>query len=144
MTKITIQLSRNLGFYYSMPVYLSVYKRVDTYDLDTLSDNVVNKLAVGERTKVISFTEGKEAFDKRLASMRQAVIDELTEKHTSGNAVPTIAKVEDVPVEPEPTVVETKTEEIKEETPVVAQEETEVKATTVKRTRTTTAKKVAE
>lgn len=143
MTKITIQLSRNLGFYYSMPVYLSVYKRVDTYDLDTLSDNVVNKLAVGERTKVISFTEGKEAFDKRLASMRQAVIDELTEKHTSGNAVPTIAKVEDVPVE-EPTVVETKTEEVKEETPVVAQEETEVKATTVKRTRTTTAKKVAE
>ena len=142
MTKITIQLSRNLGFYYSMPVYLSVYKRVDTYDLDTLSDNVVNKLAVGERTKVISFTEGKEAFDKRLASMRQAVIDELTEKHTSGNAVPTIAKVEDVPVE-EPTVVETKTEEVKEETPVVAQEETEVKATTVKRTRTT-AKKVAE
>lgn len=142
MTKITIQLSRNLGFYYSMPVYLSVYKRVDTYDLDTLSDNVVNKLAVGERTKVISFTEGKEAFDKRLASMRQAVIDELTEKHTS-NAVPTIAKVEDVPVE-EPTVVETKTEEVKEETPVVAQEETEVKATTVKRTRTTTAKKVAE
>ena len=143
MTKITIQLSRNLGFYYSMPVYLSVYKRVDTYDLDTLSDNVVNKLAVGERTKVISFVEGKEAFDKRLASMRQAVIDELTEKHTSGNAVPTIAKVEDVPVE-EPTVVETKTEEVKEETPVVAQEETEVKATTVKRTRTTTAKKVAE
>ncbi len=143
MTKITIQLSRNLGFYYSMPVYLSVYKRVDTYDLDTLSDNVVNKLAVGERTKVISFTEGKEAFDKRLASMRQAVIDELTEKHTSDNAVPTIAKVEDVPVE-EPTVVETKTEEVKEETPVVAQEETEVKATTVKRTRTTTAKKVAE
>lgn len=143
MTKITIQLSRNLGFYYSMPVYLSVYKRVDTYDLDTLSDNVVNKLAVGERTKVISFTEGKEAFDKRLASMRQAVIDELTEKHTSGNAVPTIAKVEDVPVE-EPTVVETKTEEVKEETPVVAQEETEVKATTVKRTRTTTTKKVAE
>lgn len=143
MTKITIQLSRNLGFYYNMPVYLSVYKRVDTYDLDTLSDNVVNKLAVGERTKVISFTEGKEAFDKRLASMRQAVIDELTEKHTSGNAVPTIAKVEDVPVE-EPTVVETKTEEVKEETPVVAQEETEVKATTVKRTRTTTAKKVAE
>ena len=142
MTKITIQLSRNLGFYYSMPVYLSVYKRVDTYDLDTLSDNVVNKLAVGERTKVISFAEGKEAFDKRLASMRQAVIDELTEKHTSGNAVPTIAKVEDVPVE-EPTVVETKTEEVKEETPVVAQEETEVKATTVKRTRTT-AKKVAE
>ena len=142
MTKITIQLSRNLGFYYSMPVYLSVYKRVDTYDLDTLSDYVVNKLAVGERTKVISFTEGKEAFDKRLASMRQAVIDELTEKHTSGNAVPTIAKVEDVPVE-EPTVVETKTEEVKEETPVVAQEETEVKATTVKRTRTTT-KKVAE
>lgn len=142
MTKITIQLSRNLGFYYSMPVYLSVYKRVDTYDLDTLSDNVVNKLAVGERTKVISFTEGKEAFDKRLASMRQAVIDELTEKHNS-NAVPTIAKVEDVPVE-EPTVVETKTEEVKEETPVVAQEETEVKATTVKRTRTTTAKKVAE
>lgn len=141
MTKITIQLSRNLGFYYSMPVYLSVYKRVDTYDLDTLSDNVVNKLAVGERTKVISFTEGKEAFDKRLASMRQAVIDELTEKHNS-NAVPTIAKVEDVPVE-EPTVVETKTEEVKEETPVVAQEETEVKATTVKRTRTTT-KKVAE
>ena len=143
MTKITIQLSRNLGFYYSMPVYLSVYKRVDTYDLDTLSDNVVNKLAVGERTKVISFVEGKEAFDKRLASMRQAVIDELTEKHTSGNAVPTIAKVEDVPVE-EPTVVETKTEEVKEETPVVAQEETEVKATTVKRTRTTTTKKVAE
>ena len=143
MTKITIQLSRNLGFYYSMPVYLSVYKRVDTYDLDTLSDNVVNKLAVGERTKVISFVEGKEAFDKRLASMRQAIIDELTEKHTSGNAVPTIAKVEDVPVE-EPTVVETKTEEVKEETPVVAQEETEVKATTVKRTRTTTAKKVAE
>ena len=143
MTKITIQLSRNLGFYYSMPVYLSVYKRVDTYDLDTLSDNVVNKLAVGERTKVISFTEGKEAFDKRLADMRQAVIDELTEKHTSDNAVPTIAKVEDVPVE-EPTVVETKTEEVKEETPVVAQEETEVKATTVKRTRTTTAKKVAE
>lgn len=143
MTKITIQLSRNIGFYYSMPVYLSVYKRVDTYDLDTLSDNVVNKLAVGERTKVISFTEGKEAFDKRLASMRQAVIDELTEKHTSDNAVPTIAKVEDVPVE-EPTVVETKTEEVKEETPVVAQEETEVKATTVKRTRTTTAKKVAE
>lgn len=142
MTKITIQLSRNLGFYYSMPVYLSVYKRVDTYDLDTLSDNVVNKLAVGERTKVISFVEGKEAFDKRLASMRQAVIDELTEKHNS-NAVPTIAKVEDVPVE-EPTVVETKTEEVKEETPVVAQEETEVKATTVKRTRTTTAKKVAE
>ena len=142
MTKITIQLSRNLGFYYSMPVYLSVYKRVDTYDLDTLSDNVVNKLAVGERTKVISFTEGKEAFDKRLANMRQAVIDELTEKHTSDNAVPTIAKVEDVPVE-EPTVVETKTEEVKEETPVVAQEETEVKATTVKRTRTTT-KKVAE
>ena len=142
MTKITIQLSRNLGFYYSMPVYLSVYKRVDTYDLDTLSDNVVNKLAVGERTKVISFTEGKEAFDKRLASMRQAVIDELTEKHNS-NAVPTIAKVEDVPVE-EPTVVETKTEEVKEETPVVAQEETEVKATTVKRTRTTTAKKAAE
>lgn len=142
MTKITIQLSRNLGFYYSMPVYLSVYKRVDTYDLDTLSDNVVNKLAVGERTKVISFVEGKEAFDKRLASMRQAVIDELTEKHTSDNAVPTIAKVEDVPVE-EPTVVETKTEEVKEETPVVAQEETEVKATTVKRTRTTT-KKVAE
>ena len=141
MTKITIQLSRNLGFYYSMPVYLSVYKRVDTYDLDTLSDNVVNKLAVGERTKVISFTEGKEAFDKRLASMRQAVIDELTEKHNS-NAVSTIAKVEDVPVE-EPTVVETKTEEVKEETPVVAQEETEVKATTVKRTRTTT-KKVAE
>ena len=114
MTKITIQLSRNLGFYYSMPVYLSVYKRVDTYDLDTLSDNVVNKLAVGERTKVISFVEGKEAFDKRLVSMRQAVIDELTEKHTS-NAVPTIAKVEDVPVE-EPTVVETKTEEVKEET----------------------------
>ena len=143
MTKITIQLSRNLGFYYSMPVYLSVYKRVDTYDLDTLSDNVVNKLAVGERTKVISFVEGKEAFDKRLASMRQAVIDELTEKHTSDNAVPTIAKVEDVPVE-EPTVVETKTEEVKEETPVVEQEETEVKATTVKRTRTTTAKKVAE
>ncbi len=143
MTKITIQLSRNIGFYYSMPVYLSVYKRVDTYDLDTLSDNVVNKLAVGERTKVISFTEGKEAFDKRLAGMRQAVIDELTEKHTSDNAVPTIAKVEDVPVE-EPTVVETKTEEVKEETPVVAQEETEVKATTVKRTRTTTAKKVAE
>ena len=142
MTKITIQLSRNLGFYYSMPVYLSVYKRVDTYDLDTLSDNVVNKLAVGERTKVISFVEGKEAFDKRLASMRQAVIDELTEKHNS-NAVPTIAKVEDVPVE-EPTVVETKTEEVKEETPAVAQEETEVKATTVKRTRTTTAKKVAE
>ena len=142
MTKITIQLSRNLGFYYSMPVYLSVYKRVDTYDLDTLSDNVVNKLAVGERTKVISFVEDKEAFDKRLASMRQAVIDELTEKHTSDNAVPTIAKVEDVPVE-EPTVVETKTEEVKEETPVVAQEETEVKATTVKRTRTTT-KKVAE
>ena len=142
MTKITIQLSRNIGFYYSMPVYLSVYKRVDTYDLDTLSDNVVNKLAVGERTKVISFTEGKEAFDKRLANMRQAVIDELTEKHTSDNAVPTIAKVEDVPVE-EPTVVETKTEEVKEETPVVAQEETEVKATTVKRTRTTT-KKVAE
>ena len=142
MTKITIQLSRNIGFYYSMPVYLSVYKRVDTYDLDTLSDNVVNKLAVGERTKVISFTEGKEAFDKRLASMRQAVIDELTEKHISDNAVPTIAKVEDVPVE-EPTVVETKTEEVKEETPVVAQEETEVKATTVKRTRTTT-KKVAE
>ena len=142
MTKITIQLSRNIGFYYSMPVYLSVYKRVDTYDLDTLSDNVVNKLAVGERTKVISFVEGKEAFDKRLASMRQAVIDELTEKHTSDNAVPTIAKVEDVPVE-EPTVVETKTEEVKEETPVVAQEETEVKATTVKRTRTTT-KKVAE
>ena len=141
MTKITIQLSRNIGFYYSMPVYLSVYKRVDTYDLDTLSDNVVNKLAVGERTKVISFTEGKEAFDKRLASMRQAVIDELTEKHNS-NAVPTIAKVEDVPVE-EPTVVETKTEEVKEETPVVAQEETEVKATTVKRTRTPT-KKVAE
>ena len=141
MTKITIQLSRNLGFYYSMPVYLSVYKRVDTYDLDALSDNVVNKLAVGERTKVISFTEGKEAFDKRLASMRQAVIDELTEKHNS-NAVPTIAKVEDVPVE-EPTVVETKTEEVKEETPVVAQEETEVKATTVKRTRTIT-KKVAE
>ena len=143
MTKITIQLSRNLGFYYSMPVYLSVYKRVDTYDLDTLSDNVVNKLAVGERTKVISFVEGKEAFDKRLASMRQAVIDELTEKHTSDSAVPTIAKVEDVPIE-EPTVVETKTEEVKEETPVVAQEETEVKATTVKRTRTTTAKKVAE
>ena len=142
MTKITIQLSRNLGFYYSMPVYLSVYKRVDTYDLDTLSDNVVNKLAVGERTKVNSFVEGKEAFDKRLASMRQAVIDELTEKHNS-NAVPTIAKVEDVPVE-EPTVVETKTEEVKEEIPVVAQEETEVKATTVKRTRTTTAKKVAE
>lgn len=142
MTKITIQLSRNLGFYYSMPVYLSVYKRVDTYDLDTLSDNVVNKLAVGERTKVISFVEGKEAFDKRLANMRQAVIDELTEKHTSDNAVPTIAKVEDVPVE-EPTVVETKTEEVKEETPVVEQEETEVKATTVKRTRTT-AKKVAE
>lgn len=141
MTKITIQLSRNLGFYYSMPVYLSVYKRVDTYDLDTLSDNVVNKLAVGERTKVISFVEGKEAFDKRLVSMRQAVIDELTEKHNS-NAVPTIAKVEDVPVE-EPTVVETKTEEVKEETPVVAQEETEVKTTTVKRTRTTT-KKVAE
>ena len=141
MTKITIQLSRNIGFYYSIPVYLSAYKRVDTYDLDTLSDNVVNKLAVGERTKVISFTEGKEAFDKRLASMRQAVIDELTEKHNS-NAVPTIAKVEDVPVE-EPTVVETKTEEVKEETPVVAQEETEVKATTVKRTRTTT-KKVAE
>ena len=141
MTKITIQLSRNIGFYYSMPVYLSVYKRVDTYDLDALSDNVVNKLAVGERTKVISFTEGKEAFDKRLAGMRQAVIDELTEKHTSGNA--TTAKVEDVPVE-EPTVVETKTEEVKEETPVVAQEETEVKATTVKRTRTTTAKKVAE
>ena len=141
MTKITIQLSRNIGFYYSMPVYLSVYKRVDTYDLDTLSDNVVNKLAVGERTKVISFTEGKEAFDKRLSSMRQAVIDELTEKHNS-NAVPTIAKVEDVPVE-EPTVVETKTEEVKEETPVVAQEETEVKATTVKRTRTIT-KKVAE
>ena len=142
MTKITIQLSRNLGFYYSMPVYLSVYKRVDTYDLDTLSDNVVNKLAVGERTKVISFVEGKEAFDKRLVNMRQAVIDELTEKHNS-NAVPTIAKVEDVPVE-EPTVVETKTEEVKEETPVVAQEETEVKATTVKRTRTITAKKVAE
>ena len=142
MTKITIQLSRNLGFYYSMPVYLSVYKRVDTYDLDTLSDNVVNKLAVGERTKVISFVEGKEAFDERLVSMRQAVIDELTEKHTSGNAVPTIAKVEDVPVE-EPTAVETKTEEVKEETPVVAQEETEVKTTTVKRTRTTT-KKVAE
>ena len=141
MTKITIQLSRNIGFYYNMPVYLSVYKRVDTYDLDTLSDNVVNKLAVGERTKVISFTEGKEAFDKRLASMRQAVIEELTEKHIS-NAVPTIAKVEDVPVE-EPTVVETKTEEVKEETPVVAQEETEVKATTIKRTRTTT-KKVAE
>ena len=141
MTKITIQLSRNLGFYYSMPVYLSVYKRVDTYDLDTLSDNVVNKLAVGERTKVISFTEGKEAFDKRLADMRQAVIDELTEKHTGGNA--TTAKVEDVPVE-EPTVVETKTEEVKEETPVVAQEETEVKATTVKRTRTTTAKKATE
>ena len=143
MTKITIQLSRNLGFYYSMPVYLSVYKRVDTYDLDTLSDNVVNKLAVGERTKVISFTEGKEAFDKRLADMRQAVIDELTEKHTGGNATPTTTEVEDVPVEP--TVVETtKTEEVKEETPVVAQEETEVKATTVKRTRTTTAKKVAE
>ena len=140
MTKITIQLSRNLGFYYSMPVYLSVYKRVDTYDLDTLSDNVVNKLAVGERTKVISFVEGKEAFDKRLASMRQAVIDELTEKHTSGNA--TTAKVEDVPVEPT-VVATTQTEEVKEETPVVAQEETEVKATTVKRTRTTT-KKVAE
>mgnify|MGYP003621310839 CR=1 FL=1 len=33
--------------------------------------------------------------------------------------------------------------EVKQETPVVAQEETEVKATTVKRTRTTT-KKVAE
>ena len=138
MTKITIQLSRNIGFYYSMPVYLSVYKRVDTYDLDTLSDNVVNKLAVGERTKVISFTEGKEAFDKRLADMRQAVIDELTEKHTSGNA--TTAKVEDVPVEP--TVVETtQTEEVKEETPAV--EETEVKAP-VKRTRTTTAKKATE
>ena len=141
MTKITIQLSRNIGFYYSMPVYLSVYKRVDTYDLDALSDNVVNKLAVGERTKVISFTEGKEAFDKRLADMRQAVIDELTEKHNSDNAVPTIAKVEDVPVE-EPTVVETKTEEVKEETPVVEQE-AEVKAP-AKRTRTTTAKKVAE
>ena len=138
MTKITIQLSRNIGFYYSMPVYLSVYKRVDTYDLDALSDNVVNKLAVGERTKVISFTEGKEAFDKRLADMRQAVIDELTEKHTGGNA--TTAKVEDVPVE-EPTVVETKTEEVKEETPAV--EETEVKAP-VKRTRTTTAKKATE
>ena len=138
MTKITIQLSRNIGFYYSMPVYLSVYKRVDTYDLDTLSDNVVNKLAVGERTKVISFTEGKEAFDKRLADMRQAVIDELTEKHTGGNA--TTAKVEDVPVEP--TVVETtQTEEVKEETPAV--EETEVKAP-VKRTRTTTAKKATE
>ena len=138
MTKITIQLSRNLGFYYNMPVYLSVYKRVDTYDLDTLSDNVVNKLAVGERTKVISFTEGKEAFDKRLADMRQAVIDELTEKHTGGNA--TTAKVEDVPVEP--TVVETtQTEEVKEETPAV--EETEVKAP-VKRTRTTTAKKATE
>lgn len=138
MTKITIQLSRNLGFYYSMPVYLSVYKRVDTYDLDALSDNVVNKLAVGERTKVISFTEGKEAFDKRLADMRQAVIDELTEKHTGGNA--TTAKVEDVPVEP--TVVETtQTEEVKEETPAV--EETEVKAP-VKRTRTTTAKKATE
>ena len=141
MTKITIQLSRNIGFYYSMPVYLSVYKRVDTYDLDTLSDNVVNKLAVGERTKVISFTEGKEAFDKRLADMRQAVIDELTEKHTGGNA--TTAKVEDVPVEPEQTEVETiKTEEVKEEAPAV--EETEVKATTVKRTRTTTAKKATE
>ena len=140
MTKITIQLSRNIGFYYSMPVYLSVYKRVDTYDLDTLSDNVVNKLAVGERTKVISFTEGKEAFDKRLADMRQAVIDELTEKHTSGNA--TTAKVEDVPVEPEQTEVETiKTEEVKEEAPAV--EETEVKAP-VKRTRTTTAKKATE
>ena len=138
MTKITIQLSRNIGFYYSMPVYLSVYKRVDTYDLDALSDNVVNKLAVGERTKVISFTEGKEAFDKRLADMRQAVIDELTEKHTGGNA--TTAKVEDVPVEP--TVVETtQTEEVKEETPAV--EETEVKAP-VKRTRTTTAKKATE
>ena len=141
MTKITIQLSRNLGFYYNMPVYLSVYKRVDTYDLDTLSDNVVNKLAVGERTKVISFTEGKEAFDKRLASMRQAVIDELTEKHTGGNATPTTTEVEDVPVEP--TVVETtKTEEVKEETPVVEQE-AEVKAP-AKRTRTTTAKKAAE
>ena len=141
MNKITIQLSRNLGFYYSMPVYLSVYKRVDTYDLDTLSDNVVNKLAVGERTKVISFTEGKEAFDKRLASMRQAVIDELTEKHTGGNATPTTTEVEDVPVEP--TVVETtKTEEVKEETPVVEQE-AEVKAP-AKRTRTTTAKKAAE
>lgn len=139
MTKITIQLSRNIGFYYSMPVYLSVYKRVDTYDLDALSDNVVNKLAVGERTKVISFTEGKEAFDKRLADMRQAVIDELTEKHTGGNA--TTAKVEDVPVEP--TVVETtQTEEVKEETPVVEQE-AEVKAP-VKRTRTTTAKKATE
>ena len=113
MTKITIQLSRNIGFYYSMPVYLSVYKRVDTYDLDTLSDNVVNKLAVGERT----------------------------EKHTGGNATPTPTEVEDVPVEP--TVVETtKTEEVKEETPVVEQE-AEVKAP-AKRTRTTTAKKAAE
>lgn len=78
MTKITIQLSRNIGFYYSMLYIWGVYKRVDTYDLDTLSDNVVNKLAVGERTKVISFTEGKESTNKTIMNVvKQLLIDLL-------------------------------------------------------------------
>lgn len=135
MNKITIKLSRNISFYYNMPVYLSVYKPVDSYDLDTLSDDVVNKLAGGERSKIFTFVEGKEAFDARIADMRKAVNDALNEKN--GPLVGPASKV--ATVAPEAVVVPTETvvEDTPVEEPVVAP-----KVTTTKRK--TAVKKVEE
>ena len=141
MTQIKIRLSRNIGFYHNMPVYLSVYKQVDTYDLDKLSNAVVNRLTVGERTKVITIEEGKEAFDARVAAMRKEVIDALTEKHSKQDAKSESAAVTT------PVVEDTVSEEKVVESPVVTEDNntsnTETEDTAKKTTtRKTTAKKV--
>lgn len=126
MNKITIKLNRNISFYYNLPVYLSVYKTVDSYDLDLLSDDVVNKLAGGERTKIFTFVEGKDVFDIRIEAMRKAVIDAMIEKnkHLAGEAkiaAPT-TEVKEVELVTETIVEETPTSEpevLVEETPKV-------------------------
>lgn len=140
MNKITIKLNRNISFYYNLPVYLSVYKTVDSYDLDLLSDDVVNKLAGGERSKIFTFVEGKDLFDIRIEAMRKAVIDAMIEKnkHLAGDAkiaAPTITEevtvtktiVEETPaVEPEPSVEEAPKVTTKRKTAVKKVEEAPV------------------
>lgn len=135
MNKITIKLNPSISFYYNMPVYLSVYKKVDSYDLDVLSDDVVNKLAGGERTKIFTFLEGKEAFDIRIAAMRKAVIDALIEKHKP-LAGDSFAKVTEAALEVSVPVVE--------DSPVVQAEAPIEEAPKVVTKRKTAAKKVEE
>lgn len=135
MNKITIKLNPSISFYYNMPVYLSVYKKVDSYDLDVLRDDVVNKLAGGARTKIFTFLEGKEAFDIRIAAMRKAVIDALIEKHKP-LAGDSFAKVTEAALEVSVPVVE--------DSPVVQAEEPIEEAPKVVTKRKTAAKKVEE